>query len=68
MSIDQVTVTKPVDGTVKRRTRGKGKPKVNGPVVSVTLDRRVLAAARTLITGGSYTRYEIVSATEAVVR
>lgn len=67
MNASDVTVSEAVDGSVRTRRRGKNKPKRNGPVEHIVLDRRVMTTVEGLL-DGTYTRYQIISATEAVVR
>lgn len=70
--VSAVTVSEPVDATVKRKTRSdKGKPR--GPrqpadLTHVRVDPQVMNAVRRIIREGKYTKPTIVDAETVVVR
>src|SRR5437868_12549937 len=65
-----VTVKQPVDGRKNRRPKrkAKAKPKAVLSQNTVTVDPRVMNAARRVIAQGTYTRLTIVDAETVVVR
>lgn len=67
-NVVDVTVTEAVDGSVRRKPRSDiGTTREKPDLTHVRLHPLVLEAVKALMVG-SYTRYEIRSETEAVVR